>query len=611
MKRPVLVLGAAPRITLAIARSLRRRQIPVVVATASSQEPRLRSAAIEDCYRVPDAEREPGEFVRGLATLIERLRPDMLIPANDTAFAAVIQNYPALANRLMLACPPPGVANRVLDKNLTLEAARKCGIEVPETLLVCNPMEAEEAARQLRFPLIAKPQRKYRDSSIKARRFQDTTELKAFWSRHRNLPQMLLQSYVSGHGAGVEMLMHGGKCLATFQHRRLKEFPYTGGVSVVAAAEAPDSALVEWARNLLRALEWEGVAMVEFKVDSRTGRSVLMEVNGRFWGTLSLPIQAGLDFPFYVWQIAHGEMPSVPGTYEVGARWRWSAGYIHRLHGVLKGALRPGVTGAALRRDLLQSGRDFGWPVRDALWSVSDPMPAILEGMRACKDAVVADLRSLRKRLLPRGARSFLHGYRRLGSPERTTYVTRRLQRLLRLRRDESRRVPAHASNLVFVCYGNIMRSPMCEALFRRSTGDSHESVSVLSAGLNAVAGKAADPRAVKVAEEFGIFLGKHRAQELSDEMVEQADVIFAMDYENEAQLLARYPQASPKVFMLGSYAENSGRQIEIPDPYRGDEAEVRDCYRMLEGCVRNLSREVMVERDRENAGARELSKST
>ena len=52
--------------------------------------------------------------------------------------------------------------------------------------------------------------------------------------------------------------------------------------------------------------------MVEFKVNPNDGSAVLMEVNGRYWGTISLPIFAGMDFPWYHWQVAHGERPEIP-----------------------------------------------------------------------------------------------------------------------------------------------------------------------------------------------------------------------------------------------------------------------------------------------------------
>ena len=130
----------------------------------------------------------------------------------------------------------------------------------------------------------------------------------------------------------------------------------------------------------------------------------------------------------------------------------------------------------------------------------------------------------------------------------------------------------------------------MCEALFLKNFEVSRpDGVSVISAGLNAAPGRATELRARKVAPEFGVSLENHLAQMVTVEMVEWADVIFVMDFENEAHLLARYPQIFRKVFMLRSYAYRSNRQVEIPDPYWGDEAEVRACYQILDECIRNL----------------------
>ena len=70
-----------------------------------------------------------------------------------------------------------------------------------------------------------------------------------------------------------------------------------------------------------------------------------------------------------------------------------------------------------------------------------------------------------------------------------------------------------------------------------------------------------------------------------------RADLIFVMDYLNEAELLARYPQAAAKVFLLGAYRRCHWRQAEIDDPYRGNQEDIRHCYDCLEVCVDELAR--------------------
>ena len=139
--------------------------------------------------------------------------------------------------------------------------------------------------------------------------------------------------------------------------------------------------------------------MVEFRYDRLTRSATLMEVNGRYWGTLGLPIQAGVDFPFYHWQLAHGECPQVPHCYAVGLRCRWTAGYIRRLRDMLPTCFAS-MNSAPSCRELV-SIRDFGSSVKDFLWSDSDPMPALFELAATFQDMAAAGLESVRHRLLP------------------------------------------------------------------------------------------------------------------------------------------------------------------------------------------------------------------
>jgi len=93
--------------------------------------------------------------------------------------------------------------------------------------------------------------------------------------------------------------------------------------------------------------------------------------------------------------------------------------------------------------------------------------------------------------------------------------------------------------------------------------------------------------------QELGLPLTQHRAQLLTAELVAQADAIFVMDFQNKAEVLALYPEAKEKVLMLSAYADGAGRPREIPDPYFGDLDATRNCYAILQTCIRNLTHEV------------------
>src|SRR5207249_2900067 len=91
---------------------------------------------------------------------------------------------------------------------------------------------------------------------------------------------------------------------------RVHEVPLTGGGSSYRRSVPPPALMLAAARTLLEALEWHGVAMVEFKREP-DGRFCLMEVNPRLWGSLALAIDAGVNFPLGLWRIAAGE-PHLP-----------------------------------------------------------------------------------------------------------------------------------------------------------------------------------------------------------------------------------------------------------------------------------------------------------
>ena len=143
---------------------------------------------------------------------------------------------------------------------------------------------------------------------------------------------LLLQERVVGPGVGIFLLIWDGVLRATFAHRRLREKPPSGGVSVYRESIAADPALVERSRQLLAHFGWQGVAMVEYKVDERTGIPVLMEINGRFWGSLQLAVDAGVDFPRLLIDCAEGKPTRrTRRRITVGSRLRWWWGDVDQL----------------------------------------------------------------------------------------------------------------------------------------------------------------------------------------------------------------------------------------------------------------------------------------
>ena len=110
--------------------------------------------------------------------------------------------------------------------------------------------------------------------------------------------------------------------LARFTHQRIREYPISGGPSTLRESIA-DPLVEKMAEKILRALDWFGVAMVEFRYDPRDGLPKLMEINPRFWGSLPLAVYAGVDFPYWLFCLAMDWPIPEAREYPLGKRCRW------------------------------------------------------------------------------------------------------------------------------------------------------------------------------------------------------------------------------------------------------------------------------------------------
>jgi protein-tyrosine phosphatase len=201
--------------------------------------------------------------------------------------------------------------------------------------------------------------------------------------------------------------------------------------------------------------------------------------------------------------------------------------------------------------------------------------------------------RSSLKQFLPESVLREVRRYRSCEGVKLPLYLYSRISLALGLPSRKSMR-GIKPRSVLFVCFGNIMRSPMCEHLMDRALGSTALRIRVTSAGLNAVAGREAHPWAIAAARNFDISLENHRARLLTPAMVSNADLIFAMDLQNYAQLIARFPQARKQIYMLGAFKGPDADGMEIRDPYDDGPEATFQCYRILLTCIHNLSQDLI-----------------
>jgi predicted ATP-grasp superfamily ATP-dependent carboligase len=326
------------RPALAITRSLGRRGVSVLVGSEQSDSLASSSKYCARHITYPSPYRNPDAFDRFLLDLVERERVDVVMPVTDVTTHLVARSWTALSCHTAAAVPAFDSFDFVADKMRLRQRAAECGIPTPRTHLVGGLAEVEPLIGRVEYPAVVKPLRSrirtesgWLMSSVHyAHCDADLLDLYRQAEYLKRYPSMI-QERIVGPGIGIFVLCDHGELRAAFAHRRVREKPPSGGASVLCESIALDPELLDQAMRVLRPLRWHGVAMMEFKQDRRTGRSFLMEVNGRFWGSLQLAVQAGVDFPYLSYLMALGRPLPITTAYRVGIRSRWLLGDLDHL----------------------------------------------------------------------------------------------------------------------------------------------------------------------------------------------------------------------------------------------------------------------------------------
>jgi predicted ATP-grasp superfamily ATP-dependent carboligase len=213
---------------------------------------------------------------------------------------------------------------RARHKDRTLKLAEQIGIPIPKTWYVEDLSQIAKLKDHLPYPVVIKP--KIGSGAIGIHYPKNPREFVDRYTRvHRISPYPLIQDRipVNGISYGASFLMdENGRVKASFVHRRIREYPVSGGASTLRESIRHDD-IRDMGLSLLKALDWSGVAMVEFKVDPRDNTPKLMEINPRFWGSLALAVDAGVNFPYLMYRLSLGENFRPVEHYQIGKRCRW------------------------------------------------------------------------------------------------------------------------------------------------------------------------------------------------------------------------------------------------------------------------------------------------
>lgn len=325
----VLLTNGWDRIAYNVLRGLAKENLSVVFGTDYDKGKGLYSKYVNKKFIHSSFNSDPQKFIDDTIEAIKKFSPDVYIPTGEEILVVSknISRFTELGIKVPIASYDTLI--KLDDKSSATEIARQIDIPVPITIVPSSMIEIESFIAEHGHPVIFK---KNVSSSAKgvyylreAFRKQSVVE---FLKKHQlRFGEFQLQKVVIGTGYGVSLLMNNGELRALFTHKRLRERIVTGGPSTLRMSTG-NSMLEDHAVKLLSSVKFHGVAMVEFKYNEETGESWFLEVNPRFWGSVGLAVQAGVNFPYLLYKMAvDGDIP-IQTQYKKDLKIKWLRGDI-------------------------------------------------------------------------------------------------------------------------------------------------------------------------------------------------------------------------------------------------------------------------------------------
>ncbi|MDG6223218.1 MAG: ATP-grasp domain-containing protein [Candidatus Bathyarchaeota archaeon] len=325
-------------------------------------------------------------FMISLIKLAKTKKYSTIFPVYDTSLIPISENRKKLTPYVKLALPRHESLMKTIDKSETLKLAQTIGIPIPKTFYTKNTSDVEDAATKIKYPAVIKPKRSWEFREKKtyfSHPFyaNSASELVSTYTEiEKAFPEAMIQEYIPGHNMQIGLIFDHGKPMAACAIREHRTFPVTGGQSVLRETVNLDPTILEYASNLLKSLNWHGIAEVEFRVDSRDLTPKLMEINPRFWGSMNVAIESGVDFPYLLYLLAKEKKINPIFKYRTGIKFRLLTQDIKNLQITLKNESKLAQTQPVNKiKTILNFLKIYETNLHYDGLKVNDPLPFFME----------------------------------------------------------------------------------------------------------------------------------------------------------------------------------------------------------------------------------------
>ncbi|HMK22106.1 MAG TPA: hypothetical protein VK466_07205 [Terriglobales bacterium] len=340
----ILVLDGQSSAALAFTRSAGRAGHWVAVgANRGLFAPAKLSRYCREVLDYPPSTEDAAAFGGTIVEFVRSRSIELVIPITDWTTQPISEQRAQFEGICRVALPPHEAVLAAADKYRTIELARSQGMAVPRTWLIKNDANGLDSLREANFPLVVKDRFSARWINGKAvlgsvsYAFNREELRESIGKRVQDTGDVLVQEFVFGTGMGVSLFITAAEMFLPFQWERIREIDPRGSASSARKSMPLDRHLLSHSYRLVHAMGFQGIAMVEYKRVAN-GSGILMEVNGRPWGSIGLAMASGIDYPRYCidWWLS-GSLPPRSIAYGENVTCRRIVGELTHLSNIRKG----------------------------------------------------------------------------------------------------------------------------------------------------------------------------------------------------------------------------------------------------------------------------------
>lgn len=550
---------------LSVTRSLGEQNLVIHSASNQAIATTVCSRYIKKRIILPKFSSENNNWLNELTNILKHEEYTLVIPCDDLSVIYLHSFRNQLSPYAKLYLIDSKIYDIVNNKHKTTQLAVSLGICTPKSILIKDNKKIKQLINEFSFPLVLKPISSFDEKSTERHNVVIIYDLDALISEVDliliNSP-VQIQSFFKGIGVAVSVLAKDGHIIVASQHKRLHE-PFSGGGSSYRISMEINRELFSASQKIIQNLQYTGIAMLEFRYNLNTNEWVLLEINARFWGSLPLAISAGINYPYLLYKMLIDEKISTNKIkYKINIYQRNLEADMYWLNDAIFNSdiNELEMHGYTYKKILFECLNIITFKDKIDTFSFRDPCPFISEIFTILKHINVIIFKKIRHSLL------------------RQKLIRRKIKHHLTSKLNKSK-------NVLFVCKGNICRSPFAEQAARSLWATIP---TINSTGYYKEINRTVPNIALQPASNYSIDLSNHKSELIHLEQVKNADLIFYFDEENRSYLRDKYPFYKKKMYFISLLSDELS--IEIDDPIDKSASEFRKTYKGIYNLLKDIN---------------------